>query len=408
MDHLHADIEQNLKPHRSVDPAHLLHRSPELGIVLPSYNERDNIVPVLAGLRTALASVPYEVILVDDDSEDGTADHARAVAADFPELRVIQRINRSGLASACLEGMMASHAPFLAVMDCDLQHDERILPEMLAVLKRDHLDIVIGTRHAEGGGMGEFAAHRQFISDAGRRLSQLIFRERVSDPMSGFFVLDRSFLEEVVRNVSGVGYKILLDILASARRPVRFKEVGYTFRSRIHGTSKLDLLVALEYFELLLDKLLRDFLPARFVIFCLIGSVGLLVNLLLFSLLSRILHWESQVAYITASLITVMVNYTLNNQFTFRRFRLRGRQFWIGLVGFYAACTLGLFAGFEISFGLRTSGMNELLAVLAGVTIGSVWNYCMASILVWRVSRHRARQFQPPDPITRQSGDAVS
>jgi dolichol-phosphate mannosyltransferase len=402
MDHLPADTEQDLEPARR--PL----GTPELGIVLPSYNERDNIVPVLDGLRKVLASVPYEVILVDDDSEDGTADYARTVAADFPELRVIQRINRGGLASACIEGMMASHAPFLAVMDCDLQHDERILPDMLATLKRDHLDIVIGTRHADGGGVGEFAAHRQFISDAGRRLSQLIFRERVSDPMSGFFVLDRSFLEEVVRNVSGVGYKILLDILASARRPVRFKEVGYTFRSRIHGTSKLDLLVALEYFELLLDKLLRDFLPARFVIFCLIGSVGLLVNLLLFSLFARILHWESRVAYVTASLITVLVNYTLNNQFTFRRFRLKGRQFWIGLVGFFAACTLGLFAGFEISFALRTSGMHELLAVLAGVTIGSVWNYTMASILVWRVSRRRARRFRSPNTVMPQGGDSIS
>ncbi len=405
MDHLPAETEQGLEQPKIASPPMV---SPELGIVLPSYNERDNILPVLSGLRKALANVRYEVILVDDDSEDGTADHARALAADFPELRVIQRINRSGLASACLEGMMASHAPFLAVMDCDLQHDERVLPDMLATLKRDNLDIVIGTRHADGGGVGEFAAHRQFISDTGRKLSQLIFRERVSDPMSGFFVLDRCFLDEVVRNVSGVGYKILLDILASAQRPVHFKEVGYTFRSRIHGESKLDLLVALEYLELLLDKLLRDLLPARFVIFCLIGSIGLVVNLFLFSVLSRIIHWESQVAYITASLITVLVNYTLNNQFTFRRFRLKGRQFWIGLVGFYAACTLGLFAGFEISFALRTSGMNELLAVLAGVTIGSVWNYTMASILVWRVSRRRARRFRPTVPLTRPSGGAIS
>ena len=159
---------------------------------------------------------------------------------------------------------------------------------MLATLKRDNLDIAIGTRHADGGGVGEFAAHRQFISDTGRKLSQLIFRERVSDPMSGFFVLDRCFLDEVVRNVSGVGYKILLDILASAQRPVHFKEVGYTLPCpRIHGESKLDLLVALEYLELLLDKLLRDLLPARFVIFCLIGSIGLVVNLFLFSGISR-------------------------------------------------------------------------------------------------------------------------
>jgi dolichol-phosphate mannosyltransferase len=403
MDHPPGETESTLEPHALHGPNQLYPVRPELGMVLPSYDERGNIVPVLTLLRKALRGIRYEVILVDDDSEDGTADHARAIAANFPELRVIQRINRSGLASACLEGMMASHAPYLAIMDCDLQHDEQILPEMLSTLKRDHLDIVIGTRHAGGGGVGEFAAGRQLISNAGRWLSQLILKENVSDPMSGFFVLDRAFLEEVVRNVSGIGYKILLDLLASSHRPVRYKEVGYIFRSRIHGTSKLDLLVALEYFELLLDKLLRDFLPARFVIFCLIGSVGLIVNLLLFTVFTRFFKWPLDGSYIWASAITVAVNYALNNQLTFRRFRLKHRQFWTGLIGFYAACAIGLFAGFEVASGLRTVGMHELPAVLAGVTIGSVWNYCMSSILVWRVSRRRARQFRPATYLDRSA-----
>ncbi len=189
-----------------------------------------------------------------DDSPDGTAALVLEIARTNPRVRVLQRVGCRGRASACMEGMMATPAPYIAVMDGDLQHDEGILPAMLEKIRNEKLDLVVATRNAEGGGMGEFSKHRVWLSNLGRRLSQSVSHTNLSDPMSGFIMLDRGFLEEVVPSASGVGFKILLDLVASSRRPVRFGEVPYTFRKRIHGTSTLDIRVGLEYLQLLLDK----------------------------------------------------------------------------------------------------------------------------------------------------------
>src|SRR5260370_882333 len=207
-------------------------RVPELAVVLPTYNERENIRSVLSALEQALEGLDYEVVIVDDDSDDGTAAVARHLAQSDSRIRVIQRINRRGLASACVEGMMASSAAYLAVMDSDLQHDERILPDMLRKLKDENLDVVIGSRNACGGSMGTLAGQRVALSQFGKKVGKLATHTDVSDPLSGFFVVDRRFLEEVVRSLSLTGFKILLDMLATSRRPVEAGEVGYTFRPR--------------------------------------------------------------------------------------------------------------------------------------------------------------------------------
>ena len=254
-------------------------RSLELAVIVPTFNERGNVVPLLAALERSLGGVCHEVIFVDDDSPDGTATLIREIALMNPRVRVLQRVGRRGLASACLEGMMATPAPYVAVMDGDLQHDEGILPAMLDKIRNDKLDLVVATRNAEGGGMGEFSAGRVRLSNLGRRLSQWVSHTALSDPMSGFFMLDRRFLDEVVHSASGVGFKILLDVVASASRPVRFGEVPYTFRKRIHGTSKLDILVGIEYLQLLLDKAVGNLIPPRFIIFSMVGAGGLLLSL---------------------------------------------------------------------------------------------------------------------------------
>src|SRR5262245_21012195 len=256
----------------------------ELAIVVPTFNERENVEPLLDLLRQVLSGITYEVIFVDDDSTDGTAKTVRTLALSAPYVRVLQRIGRRGLSSACLEGMMATPAPYIAVMDADLQHDERILPAMLSKLKAERLDLVVATRNAAEGSMGEFSQGRVRLSNLGRRLSHFVSKTDLSDPMSGFFVLDRKFLEEVVHSSSGIGFKILLDLVTSAQRPVRFAEVSYTFRKRVHGASKLDLLVGIEYLLLLLDKTVGDWIPPRFVIFGMVGSIGYLIFVAVLSL----------------------------------------------------------------------------------------------------------------------------
>ena len=230
---------------------------PEVAIIVPTYNERKNLVPLTGLLAETLAGVDYEVIFVDDDSTDGTSAAARSLAQHDPHIRIIQRIGRRGLASAAVEGMLAASARFLLVMDADLQHDERVIPAMLEKMKTECLDVVIGTRNAGGGSMGDFAAERVGLSKAGQALSAMVCKVPVSDPMSGFFLLRRSFYLEVADSVEGKGFKILLDMLTTCTRRVRVGEVGYRFRNRQHGKSKLGPSVLFEYLLMLGRKLLR-------------------------------------------------------------------------------------------------------------------------------------------------------
>jgi dolichol-phosphate mannosyltransferase len=367
----------------------------ELSIVIPTFNEIKNIVPILEKLSGALQRVEYEVVFVDDDSPDGTAAAIRSLAISCDRVRVLQRINRRGLASACVEGMMATSAPYIAVIDADLQHDETILPEMLARMKSDRPDIVIGTRNAAGGSMGDFSASRVRLSNLGRYLSNLVTGTQVSDPMSGFFMVTRPFLDEVVPAVSGIGFKILLDILASADRPVRVSEVPYRFRERTYGESKLDILVGLEYLQLLLDKSAGQYVPVRFLLFGIVGTVGVLVHLSILFVLLSTAHKTFLVAQAIATVLVMTLNFLLNNAVTYRDRRLTGKRLILGLATFYVACSIGAFINIRIATFLLEAGWKWFTAGFVGAVIGAVWNYAATAVFTWRQQlRSRRRRFR--------------
>jgi dolichol-phosphate mannosyltransferase len=229
----------------------------EVVIVSPTYNERENILPLICALTNVLQGFEWEVLFVDDSSPDGTAALIREIATSNHRVRLLERIGRRGLSSACIEGMLASSAPFVAVMDADLQHDECILPEMLRQLKSSSSDIIVGSRMIPGGSMGDVSINRVLLSLVASQLTRLACRCRISDPMSGFFVVRRSFLEQFISNVRGSGFKLLFDLLTASADPVKVAEVPYHFRKRKRGESKLNLLVEIEYLRLLAYKLLR-------------------------------------------------------------------------------------------------------------------------------------------------------
>jgi dolichol-phosphate mannosyltransferase len=362
----------------------------ELAIVVPTFNERENALELIRRLSVVLAGISYEVIVVDDDSPDGTADAVRSVARSDPRVRVLQRVNRRGLASACIEGMLATAAPAVAVIDADLQHDETLLPLMLEKLRREDLDLVVGTRHAEGASAkGLSSTWRVGLSDFGRRLSRAVSRTPLSDPMSGYFVIDRRLLSEIVRSLSGRGFKILLDIVASATRPLRVGEMPYHFRQRLHGESKLDVLVGLEYLQLLIDKLVGDVIPPRFVIFSLVGSTGVLLHLsLLYAVLAA--GYRFVVAQTIATIVVMTTNFFLNNAITWRDHRLAGRAALVGLLEFYAACAIGAFVNIGVAGHLVERGVPWYVAGFAGLVIGSVWNFAVTATTTWK-RRRRAR-----------------
>ncbi len=359
----------------------------ELAIIVPTFCERDNLAPLVRALGDVLQGVEYEIIFVDDDSPDDTAGAARELARSDPRIRVLHRIKRRGLSSAVLEGMMSTGADYLAVMDGDMQHDEAALPEMLRRIRTGTLDLVIGTRNTSGGSMGEFSAGRVALSQLGRRLSAFTCKAELSDPMSGYFVVTRSYLLEVVHSLSAVGFKVLVDLVASARRPVRIAEVGYTFRNRLRGESKLDLIVSLQYLELLLDKAIGNWVPVRYALFGMVGAVGVAAQFVLVWAFIRWSGYAFHEAQLYASLLVIILNFTLNNHLTFRSSRLSGWRWFVGLGLFTAACSIGLLSNLRVADTLRGLGLEWHLASVAGIVIGSVWNYGVSSMLVWRRAR---------------------
>ena len=299
-------------------------RTPTLAVVIPTYKEVENVPIVVDRLQAALADVDWELIFVDDDSPDGTAQRIREIACDNPNVRVLQRVGRRGLASACIEGMLATTAPHLAVMDADLQHDETLLPEMLQRLQREPLDLVIGSRYVAGGQVGNWDAQRASMSQLATRLGKYLIKADVKDPMSGFFMLRAEVLQNCVRELSGVGYKILLDLFATYPRPLRFLELPYQFGARRSGESKLDKAVLWEYLLMLIQKGVGPMIPARFIAFSLIGGSGVFVHMLVLWMTFKGLGTSFLVGQSVAALIAMTTNFFLNNLFTYSDMRLRG------------------------------------------------------------------------------------
>jgi dolichol-phosphate mannosyltransferase len=367
-------------------PPKVANAAPILTIVVPTLNERDNIKPLIALLDAALPNVDWEVMFVDDDSTDGTARRIRALALVDPRVRCIERIGRRGLSTACIEGVLACSAPYVAVMDADLQHDEALLPRMLEILRRENVDLVIGSRYAAGGGFGDLAGNRAWISRLGTKLARLICKQDISDPLSGFFMCRREVFEGAVRRLSGQGFKILLDLLASSSRPLRVCELPFEFRTRRHGESKLDMLVVWEYFGLLADKLFGHVVPVRFTLFALIGAAGLAVHM---SILWAGLYFAALkfgVAQSVATLAAMTSNFFLNNILTYRDQRLRGWRILRGLFTFCGICAIGATANVGIASYLFDAHQTWWVAGVLGVIVGAVWNYAMSSIFTWRAS----------------------
>ena len=356
----------------------------QLTIIIPTLNERDNIEPLLALLAAALPDTRWEAIFVDDDSRDGTSQQVRAIARRDPRVRCLQRIGRRGLATACIEGVLASAAPYVAVMDADLQHDERLLPRMLATLDSRAADLVIGSRYIEGGGLGDWSRGRVRISRFATRIACLVCKTEIADPLSGFFMCRREVFERALRHMSGQGFKVLLDLLASSPEPVRVRELPYSFRLRHSGESKLDALVIWEYGMLLADKLVGHIIPVRFVLFAAIGGLGLVVNLALLWIGLGLLGLGFRLAQTLATMVAMTSNFFLNNQFTYRDQRLRGLDLLRGLGMFYLICGFGAFANVGVASYLFAEHRAWWLAGIAGAIIGSVWNFAMSSAFTWR------------------------
>ncbi|MGO9171488.1 MAG: glycosyltransferase [Rhodomicrobium sp.] len=386
---------------RRAAEANELQEGPELTVIAPSFNERDNVEPLIAKLSAALKGIHWEVIFVDDDSPDGTSERVREQARRDSRVRCVQRLGRRGLTSACAEAVLASSAPYIAIIDADLQHDETLLPRMLNVLRGGDAEIVIGSRYTERKLSDGFSRVRQQMSFIATRLAQTILHANLTDPVSGFFMAKREVFEGAIRDLSGIGNKILVDIFASSKRPLQFKELPYRFKERLHGESKLDTLTVWEYVVLLADKLFGKFVPVRLILFSLVGISGVFVHFIVFwsALLSGVAASYSpdaavqfKMAQATATIVAATSNFFLNNILTYRDKRLRGWAVLRGLISFLAICSVGAvvsvsFAGQVLAWfpeGLRASKYVLSFAALSGIAVSTILNFSATAIFTWK------------------------
>jgi dolichol-phosphate mannosyltransferase len=326
------------------------------------------------------------MIVVDDDSSDDTVPIARELAKQDHRVRCLRRIGRRGLSGAVVEGILSSSAFAVAVIDADLQHDERLLPRMLAELRRG-TDIAVGSRHTNSGTASQgLSPWRQFVSSIATIAAQRILGVRVSDPMSGFFAVRRASAESIVPRLSTQGFKVLLDLLVSAREPLQVVELPYEFRPRHRGQSKLDTGVALDFCGLLIAKASGDRISSRFIAFALVGLTGLGVHLAALNILLSNSSLPFDAAQMLASVIAMTWNFAVNNSFTYRDRRLSGMGWIWGLMTFYAVCGIGAIANVGVASWIYGNEPIWWLAGAAGALMGAVFNFAVTASVTWRRS----------------------
>jgi dolichol-phosphate mannosyltransferase len=360
-----------------------LMKAPELSVVIPTFNEAKNVPILVNRLSNALEGFSWEAIFVDDDSPDGTADVAKSIGANDVRIRTIKRIGRRGLSGACLEGALSSQAKYIAVMDADLQHDEKLLCTMLEEFNRNEIDLVCASRYMKGGSASSFSGVRARISSMATKFSQKLLGVNISDPMSGFFMIKRTSLEKLAPSIFPQGFKILLDIVSTSKGSLKVAEVPLTFGERIHGSSKLDMRSTIDFFGLILLKLTGGLISPRFIQYGLVGFTGLILHLtILRTLISFDLQFDYSQTFTT--LLVISWNFYLNNAFTYRDKKLTGMAYWKGMLKFQLICGVGVISNVGVASITYASGEVWWVAGLAGACMGAIWNYIISAMFVWK------------------------
>ena len=335
-------------------------------------------------LNLCLANTDKEVIVVDDNSPDKTWEIARNLSSTYPWLRVIRRIHDRGLSSAVLAGFAVAEGDCLAVMDADLQHDEQILPQFLDAFQKG-ADIVVGSRKVDGGGTQNWSVVRKFMSWVATIMAKIALRHPVTDPMSGFFAIRKEIYQSYKDEINPKGFKILLEFLARAKH-TNIKEIGYTFKNRVHGESKLSHKVIFEYLNALYELSLGNYLPIRFLKYALVGFTGLIVSNLILFLSLRYIGLSTAKSVAASIEVSIVTNFFLNNYWTFKENKLKGAWPLLrGIVTFHAICLSGAIINQAIALKFSANNdMNLYLANALGYIVAAVWNYAINVGITWK------------------------
>ncbi len=359
----------------------------ELSIIVPTFNESGNVIPLYHEIKKALNAIKYELIFVDDDSKDGTIDEINELIKQYDNIRLIHRVDKRGLSSACIEGFNASESKYLAVIDADLQHDPALLNKMLQEIKKDKLDLIIASRFLKNSVISGLSNTREKFSSIGNALSTMITGIKLSDPLSGYFMIKKNVVTPLIPKLSGIGFKILLDIVSTSRFSrvkLKYLELPTHFRERVNGESKLDLLTILEFVTLILDKILGKYIPIRLVLFIIVGFSGLLLHMVLLAIMLKIFNLGFIFSQIVSTSAAMISNFFVNNIFTYRDRRLYGMAMLRGLISFSIACSIGGIINVASSIFIFDRAVYWPIAALIGCVLGSVCNYIITALTTWK------------------------
>ncbi|MHC1728361.1 MAG: glycosyltransferase [Syntrophobacteraceae bacterium] len=348
-------------------------RGIELSIIIPTYNESENLPVLISEIQEVMEDHSYEIIVVDDDSPDGTWQVAEQYAQLFSNISYIRRVNRKGLSSAITEGFLLAKGAYLAVLDADLQHDTRLIISMLEEI--GEVDIVIGSRYVAQKSVPGWDSRRSRLSRAGTLMAQEILGREVSDPLSGFFMLHRRVIQDVAPELFSEGYKILFDILI--RRPeLRVKELQYEFQPRRHGTSKLNAAVAFDFADLLISAAFRSRLNLQLIRYGIAGASSVAAYFFFLYAFHATLGWQYPLSLALAIEAAVLSYYIMNNQGASRH-RFMGSEWWKRAGSYNLICLTGSLCNFAIGWHLVSNGISWFLAGALGIWIGMSLN-CLA------------------------------
>ena len=336
----------------------------QLSVIVPTFNERENIQSLIENVDEALNGISWEIVFVDDNSPDGTASLVRKFASRDRRVRIIHRVGRRGLSSACVEGILSTASPIIAIMDADHQHDEQKLCTMYEIITTKDVSIVVGSRYTEGGSVGAWDYDRIAMSKLATKLANLLTRSSLTDPMSGFFMMRRDDFSRALPQLSAIGFKVLLDIMTSSPTPLRAIEVPYTFGVRSKGQSKLDSMVLWEFLLLMLDKTIGRWVPVRFISFAMVGGTGVIVHFTVLTLLFKATDLSFIASQTVATFVAISSNFILNNLLTYRDRRLRGSKLLFGWITFNLVCALGAAANVGVAGWLYLQNSKWFLSAV--------------------------------------------
>lgn len=364
-------------------------------LVIPTYKEAGNIRHIVEQLRGLLdEAIPdaYELIVVDDNSPDSTWKIAQELMSEYPQLRVMRRVDERGLSTAVIRGWQAARGEVLGVIDADLQHPPELLLQLWGEIQRGG-DLAVASRHVEGGGVSDWSVVRRFLSRGAQTLGLIILPEvigRVSDPMSGYFMVRRKCIAG--RMLSPLGYKILIEVLARGRVPW-IGEVGYVFQERKEGESKVTSKQYVDYLRHLVRLRFSLGPIARLLRFGAVGLTGVFVDMLVLYLLSDVVGWKLTRSKILASELAIINNFLWNDFWTFgdiSRAQPGKRQRLKRLLKFNIICLAGLILNVLLLNVIYNFVVpNKYAANLIAIAFVTIWNFWLNIKLSWRVTETR-------------------